>query len=416
MTTLKRALISMIGSVAALAGTLAAQPVVVTGTGDPNKDVAAVQAAVDQGGRVVLMGHFSFDRPATAPAGATFSRMVTVSKTITISGSPDQNGDMPTIERGEWPFFVDALNAHVTIQGLHFVRPIGGAMWVYAVSGLAVIGCRIENIEPSAAFGMEAGQAGPVSTAIFAGADPHPPSATQLGKPENFSGTMAILNNDIDVGVTPGLETLGVVLFNVGRSPDKEVDIYVSGNNIRNATEPAINFRVVGGRASAERNVITTGVTGAGDAIRAVGSGVYLIAHNSIDCGWASGADTGINVFATQFSPEASAVIVDNDLTMSAPEGTVFAANSAGIEIRGFARGNAVLNNKIRGRANAALAMIDQNGGMPGSNSLVANDLDGFQSSLADIFVDVGVTNTFVIGRQAHVEDRGAGTVVVPMQ
>jgi hypothetical protein len=35
MTTLKRRLISIIGSVAALAGTVAAQPVVVTGTATP---------------------------------------------------------------------------------------------------------------------------------------------------------------------------------------------------------------------------------------------------------------------------------------------------------------------------------------------------------------------------------------------
>ena len=72
MKALKRRLISMIGSVAAFAGTVAAQPVVVAGTGDPNVDVPAVQAAVDQGGRVVLMGHFSFDRPPTAPAGAIY--------------------------------------------------------------------------------------------------------------------------------------------------------------------------------------------------------------------------------------------------------------------------------------------------------------------------------------------------------
>src|SRR6516165_6414868 len=38
---------------------------VVVGTGDPDIDVPAVQAAVDQGGNVILKGHFSFDRPPT---------------------------------------------------------------------------------------------------------------------------------------------------------------------------------------------------------------------------------------------------------------------------------------------------------------------------------------------------------------
>jgi len=54
-------------------------------------------------------------------------------------------------------------------------------------------------------------------------------------------------------------------MFNVGRSPDKEVDIYVSGNNLRNATEPLINFRVIGGRVYAERNILVTGVTSVGN-------------------------------------------------------------------------------------------------------------------------------------------------------
>ena len=157
MTTLKRGLISIIGSVAAFAGTLAAQPVVVAGTGDPNTDVPAVQAAVDHGGHLVLMGHFSFDKPPTTPGGKPYARMVTVSKTVVISGSLDQNGDMPTIEGGEWPFLVDAMDARVTIQGLHFVRPRAGAIWIYAVSGLSVTGCRIESVEPTAQYAIDAG-------------------------------------------------------------------------------------------------------------------------------------------------------------------------------------------------------------------------------------------------------------------
>jgi hypothetical protein len=42
---------------------------VVVGTVNPNLDVPAVQAAVDQGGQVILKGHFSFDTPPTIPAG-----------------------------------------------------------------------------------------------------------------------------------------------------------------------------------------------------------------------------------------------------------------------------------------------------------------------------------------------------------
>ncbi len=40
---------------------------VVMGTGNPDVDVPAVQAAVDLGGKVVLSGHFSFDTEPKIP-------------------------------------------------------------------------------------------------------------------------------------------------------------------------------------------------------------------------------------------------------------------------------------------------------------------------------------------------------------
>jgi len=42
--------------------------------------------------------------------------------------------------------------------------------------------------------------------------------------------------------------------------------------------------------------------------------------------------------------PINGAIVMDNDVNMQAPEGAVFGAYSAGIEIRGFAQGNVVLN------------------------------------------------------------------------
>jgi hypothetical protein len=418
MRDMKRVVTSMIGIAAALAGTVAAQPVVVNGTGDPNRDVPAVQTAVDQGGSVVLMGHFSFDRPPTTPDGTTYNRMVTVSKGVVISGRLDGNGDLPTIRGGDWPFLIDAAGAQVTIQSLHFVNPTSGAIWIYAAGGIEIVGCRVQGIIPSVEFAVEAGQAGSVSTAIFAGADPHPPSKTQLGQPANFSGTWKIFNNDIDLAGQAGTLALGIAMFSVGSEPNSEVDIDVSGNRIINATEPAINFRIIGGRVFVERNVVKTGTISGGaanpDAIRIVGAGAYLVSHNSIDCGWSDAGATGINVIGqgTPLVPETSAVVVDNEVTMSAPSGT---ANAA-IEIRGFAGSNTVLNNRIRGSANVALAVLDQNGGMPASTSFVSNDLSRFQSSLADIFIDAGAPNTLVMGHQATVMDQGSGTVIIPVR
>jgi len=72
---------------------------------------------------------------------------------------------------------------------------------------------------------------------------------------------------------------------------------------------------------------------------------------------------------------------------------------SAGIDVRGFAQGNVVANNRIRGRARAALALDPFRGGIPGNNEFVLNRFDDFEASVADILVGVGVTNTRVMGR-----------------
>jgi hypothetical protein len=92
------------------------------------------------------------------------------------------------------------------------------------------------------------------------------------------------------------------------------------------------------------------------------------------------------------------AIVVDNDVNMSAPEGD----------------GNMVLNNRIRGRANFALSVAAQNG-TPQNTAFIMNDLSGFTSAQADVFVDDGGANTIAVGGQSTVEDHGSGTVIVPV-
>src|SRR5215471_103158 len=123
---------------------------VVVGTGNPDMDVPAVQAAVDQGGEVILQGRFSFDRPPTVPTATHLTgglATVLVSKRVAISGTQDEGGAMTTIEGGTTPFYVEAPGAGVTIQRLRFVRPRGDAIFVYAVSGLLIRFCKIEGMD-----------------------------------------------------------------------------------------------------------------------------------------------------------------------------------------------------------------------------------------------------------------------------
>jgi hypothetical protein len=58
-----------------------------------------------------------------------------------------------------------------------------------------------------------------------------------------------------------------------------------------------------------------------------------------------------------------------------------------------------VANNRIRGRARAALAVDTFRGGIPGNNEVVFNRFDDFEAAVADILVGVGVTNTRIMGR-----------------
>jgi hypothetical protein len=396
---------------------------IVVGTGDPKLDVASVQAAVDRGGHVLLQGHFSFDQPParSLPPQAFFPRMaaIVVSREVVISGIRDELGETTTIDRGTWPFAVEAPGLHVSIQGLRFVRPRAGAIQVNAVSGLAISDCRIEGVETVPNPDM---RGTPVGMGIGISTTPKPPTPAQPGRPGDISGIVSLVNNSIDtIGGTAEDMTLGVLIFSAGKPPEKVVDLYLSGNRISNVTERAVNVRQLGGRGYIERNVITTGrVAGAAggvapDAIHAFGTGSYLIAHNSIQSDWAKGAGIRVHGGFAEW-PIEGAIVVDNDVTMPASASASFNASSAGIEIRGYARGSAVLNNRIRGRGKAALAVIGHNGGIPANNQFVSNDLHGFQSSVAMVLLDAGVANTLVVGGKWKVQDGGIGTVIVNPQ
>jgi hypothetical protein len=333
--------------------------------------------------------------------------MVLVSKAVAISGAGDghdDDGEVTSIHAGTIPFYVAAPGAHVSIQGLRFILPKKAAVVVYAVSGLVIASCKIEGAVP-----VDHGSAG-----IDIGTSFNPPTPMNPGKPENVSGTVFIVNNVIDVAGGTALDhALGVIMFSVG-VPGAEVEAYISGNTIRNATERSINIYRVVGRAYVEGNVITTstivGNSGALDVIHVFGLGSYLIARNRVHCRWASGA--GIRVHSNQLVwPITQANVVDNDVTM---DGTMFDTQSAGINIRGNAQGTVVLNNRIRGRARAALVVDLQGSAAPANNAFVLNRLDDFEVSLADVFVDDGVMNTLIAG-QGTVVDQGVGTDIVAL-
>jgi hypothetical protein len=386
---------------------------VVVGTGDPAIDVPAVQVAVDQGGTVVLKGHFSFGAPPTKPVAPALTAApraaeVRVSRAVRIIGA-DAGGAMPTIDGGTIPFYVEARDSAVTIRGLRFVRPIFSAVLVDAVDGLEIASNRIEGLQPFAGLGE-------AISVITTTKVPTPPAQ---GSPGNVSGRLSIVRNFIDaIGGTSKDNTLGITVFSAGDSAS-EVEVQVSENTIKNTTEPAINFRRIVGRAYITHNVVATGslsgATAGNQAIRAVNLGTYVIAHNSIRCEWAAPDAEGIGVFS-QFASWAieHAVVEDNDVTMAAPSGTGFTAFSAGIGVYGFANSNVVQNNTIRGSALAGLSipvfpLSPTAPASPTDNEFIRNRFVDFTPTVADIFVGPHALGTRIIG-PGTVVDLGDGT------
>jgi serine/threonine-protein kinase len=385
---------------------------VVVGTGNPATDVAAVQAAVDHADTVELAGTFSFRQPPKARVRRTLSSTkfatppmaeVRVSRPVAIIGVPDTLGGMATIEKGTIPFYVDAPGARVSIRGVRFVKPVGSAIVVVAVNGLEIASNRIDGMTP---FRHD-------DVAIQINTSGGFPTFTDSGAPGDVSGSLSILQNVIDAtGGTPAEYALGVFAWSVGRSPDAEVTLEITGNTIINTTASGIMIRRANGHVRILGNTVETATGAAPDAtaIRLVNTGSYQMARNTITCRLVD--CVGISVFSqVEEWPIDSAIVEDNILNMLPPAGAVFADSSAAIEIKGFAHSNVVRYNAIRGRAHTALAIGTWRLGYPADNSFIDNNLDDFHGSVASTFVGSGVLRTRLVHPGIAV-DRGKMTTI----
>ena len=386
----------------------ATHSIVIVGTGDPATDVRAIQSAVDHGVEVALRGRFSFATAPTKPidpllASAWYpsAAEIRISKAVTIFGMRDVAGDMATIASGTIPFYVDAPGAHVSISGVHFVRPIQAAILVRAVRGLEISSSKIEGVVPfsNGAGGISINTRGEM------------PLPSSPGSPQNVSGRLLIAHNEIDAtGGTALVPTAGVTVFSVGRSPDHEADVDIIGNQIRNTTAPTINVRRVQGKVRVLGNALQTSreTIGDVDAVRLVNAGSILMANNTVECSWPNAA--GIQIFSPFAEwPTEHAVVEDNDVHMSPAASDALGDFSAGISIRGFAHGVVVRHNRISGRARAALSMYPFRGGVPAEGAFIDNRLDGFAAAGADIVVAGGVERARIAG-PGSVADHGTAT------
>jgi plastocyanin len=375
----------------------------VVGVGDPAVDVPAVQEAVDAGGDVLLRGTFSFDQPPID------KRSVRISHAVRITGAADDHGGRATIVGGWRPFDVDAPGAGVSIEGIRFVHPEPFAIDVHGVRGLRVEDCLVDHPSPRNVppFGVIAG-----GLNLF------------ITDRTKVTGEISILDNEFDIGGVATVRTYAMVVIGVGTTADP-ADVLIAGNRISNVTGHGVDLRQVIGQATIEGNVIHTGAIGGQevalsdvlvDGIRILGGGSYVVRGNTIEVGFENAAGIRLQGNNAQ-SPLSGAHIEHNDITMALASGAVPGSQSAGIELRRIALDNAVSQNRIRGRANAAISLLsDPAGGgaflTPGNNAFVGNNISTFTSTLADVLVGPRVMATSFTGGSGIVDDHGVGTTM----
>jgi DNA-binding SARP family transcriptional activator len=403
---------SLVGAILLLAlGTYpASRTTTVIATGDPLKDVRAVQAALDGGAdTVVMLGDFSFAAPPTKsvdprlasgwdPADAE----IRVSKTVTILGERNDRGEMATIKSGTIPFYIDAPGERVTIRGLRFIRPIHAAILVRAARGLEISFSRIEGLVPlpNGNAGISINTRGDMS--LLSGGS----------NAENVSGHLLIANNEIDgTGGTAQAPTAGVLVISVGRSPDREADIDIVSNRISNMTAPTINIRGVEGSVRLTGNQLRTSTEAVADvdAVRLVNGRSILMANNVVECRWPNAA--AIQVYSPFAERPTEQVRVENNEVLMLPSPDVALGDfSAGISIRGFARRNGIRGNIISGRARTALSMYAFRGGAPADNAFIDNLIKGFAATDSVIVIGSGVARAHIVG-SGSLSDHGTATI-----
>jgi len=129
------------------AGTAMADSMVVA-TGVPSQDVSNVQKAVDNGGSVLLKGHFNFGEKGR----------ITIRKSVEIRGEEDNLGlPLTTIAGGFWAFYSTLpvpgappakKGPLITVRSLHFKKPKGTPMHFAYASGLEIRNNIVEHVIP----------------------------------------------------------------------------------------------------------------------------------------------------------------------------------------------------------------------------------------------------------------------------
>jgi hypothetical protein len=361
---------------------------VVFPTGEFPADVENVQAAVDQGGVVLLKATNVHDQPTAFNFGPPdfTGGGVDVETDVWILGEATRS-QMTTIEGGVIPFF--GLDGHVRIEAIHFDGPLLSAVIVIQSTGAEIVGNRITGVVP-VDFGFTEARA-----------------IKFLANSLPITGTVVVADNVIQ-DMHPADFSDGIVFDRV------EADALIEGNRIEEVEGTGIILISSRGAVTISDNFI---VPGPGMLPDAIGNGIGIINNANVDTSGSSFEVSDNEVICE--NPFADGIwLAGNGVTIDAP---VVASNHVtmqgsffgGITLYGDVSHARVSNNRVDGDGAFALDIFALSpDDLADSNTFVGNNTSGFEAFFADLFLDAHTRDTVFVGRSGTVIDLGTGNQI----
>ena len=388
----------------------------VTGKGDPDSDVIAVQKALDQGGSVLLKGTFDFGKDGKAK----------ISKDVSIYGETNAQGAPITkIKGGFWTIQstlpeqlpIQLPGPKVVIEGIHFEGALWAPIFLPYCSGAEIINNKITNVKPmpGKVFGAEGMyQHQGILLMPLLGL----PKEHRKYQPGAITGSIVIADNDIDLSTEIPEKTMAQGVLIIGATG---ANTQILRNRVvncsRNSLESLDNYP---GEDGSGMTIFK------GNKIITSNKGIHLptpYTPNGIVAGWfldISGATDPkrlTKIVATENQIETrgensigiiilsdNAVITSNHILLKGgPHSTaIFHANSDSM----------ISNNKIEGSGSCAvrfLAFLQNN--PPCRNVVMRNDLTVFKASETDVIL--GGSGNLLLEKNGKVVDRGRMNMIL---
>jgi hypothetical protein len=387
----------------------------VTGTGNPSQDVANVQAAVDQGGLIILRGTFNF-----GPDGR-----VRITRDTRIQGEADGAGDPLTrIIGGFWTFYSPlpvkgappaGKGPLVVVRSIRFEGAKGTPLHFPHVGGLDVRGCTVSRVTPQELPIKWAGgdtlrfQAGVVvGNRLDSPAKPLKNAAT---------GAIRIEDNRFNMATDAPEKTAG---YGIMADWTWGADMVIKGNLIhkvsRNGIEALDNALDAKGQGAIviENNKIITADSGI--------EYPHKYGPNGIVAGWyfdtSGGADfvrnnritlTG-NRIEARGDGSSGLLLYANDMVATCNDIVMGGGSEARGIIQTGSRGF-FANNRVRGQARYALYCYPFEALTATANTFAWTELNDFTGATSQALL--GGTANVIIGAPPLLIDRGKGNRVV---